>query len=178
MRPFFASSSAIWIAALNTTRRRRCAELAALTVADIDFVAEGAKLSLARSKTDQEAAGQIVGVVATGSPVAALRTWLEAAGIIDGAVFRAIDRHGRIATGLSDRAIALIVKRRAAAAGVDPANYSAHSLRAGCATEAAARGVEERDIGRHTRHRSIAGLRGYIREGTVFVNNASAWLGL
>jgi integrase len=93
-------------------------------------------------------------------------------------VFRAIDRHGRIATRLSDRAIALIVKRRAAVAGVDPAGYSAHSLRAGCATEAAARGVEERDIGRHTRHRSIPVLRGYIREGTVFVNNASARLGL
>ena len=87
-------------------------------------------------------------------------------------------RHGRIATGLSDRAIALIVKRRAVAAGVDPAGYSAHSLRAGCATEAAARGVEERDIGRHTRHRSIAVLRGYIRSGTAFVNNASARLGL
>ena len=60
----------------------RRSELAALTVADLDFVAEGVKLSLARSKTDQEAAGQIVGVVATGTPtcpVAALRTWLEAA---------------------------------------------------------------------------------------------------
>jgi hypothetical protein len=60
----------------------------------------------------------------------------------------------------------------------DPTGYSAHSLRAGCATEAASRGVEERDIGRHTRHRSIAVLRGYIRAGTVFVNNASAQLGL
>ena len=75
-----------------------------------------------------------------------------------------------------DRAIALIVKRRAAAA--DPTGYSAHSLRAGCATEAAAHGVEERDIGRHTRHHSIPVLRGYIREGTVFENNASARLGL
>jgi integrase len=120
-------------------------------------------------------------VVATGSetcPVAALRAWLEAAGITEGHVFRAVDRHGRIAIGLSDRAIALIVRRRAATAGVDPAGYSAHSLRAGCATEAAARGVEERDIGRHTRHRSILVLRGYIRGGTVFVNNASARLGL
>jgi integrase len=159
----------------------RRAELAALTVVDLDFVEEGVKLSVARGKTDQEAAGQIVGVVATGSPtcpVAALLTWLEAAGITEGAVFRAIDRHGRIDAGLSDRAIALIVKRRVASAGVDPTGYSAHSLRAGCATEAAAHGVEERDIGRHTRHRSIPVLRGYIRAGTVFVNNASARLGL
>ena len=75
---------------------------------------------------------------------------------------------------LSDRAIVLIVNRRPAAAGVDPVRYTEHSLRAGCATEAAARGVEERDIG----HRSIPVLRGYIREGTVFVNDASARLGL
>ena len=65
-----------------------------------------------------------------------------------------------------------------AAANIDPTTYSAHSLRAGRATEAAAHGVEERDIGRHTRHRSIAVLRGYIHKGTVFVNNASARLGL
>jgi hypothetical protein len=158
----------------------RRSELAALTVADLDFVDVGMTLDVARSKADQEAAGQIVGVVATGSPtcpVAALRSWLEAAGITDGAVFRAVDRHGWIATGLSGRAIALIVKRRAAA-GVDPTGYSAHSLRAGCATKAAARGEEEHDIGRHTRHRSIPVLRGYIWEGTVFVNNGSARLGL
>jgi site-specific recombinase XerD len=159
----------------------RRSELAALTVANVDFVAEGVKLDVARSKTDQEGAGQFVGVVATGSetcPVAALRAWLEIAGITEGAVFRAINRHGRIANRLSDRAIALIVKRRAAAASLDPTAHSAHSLRAGCATEAAARGVEERDIGRHTRHHSIPVLRGYIRAGSLFVSNASARLGL
>ncbi len=94
----------------------RRSELAAQTVADLDFVAEGVKLAIGRSKADQEAAGQIVGVVvATGTPtcpVAALRTWQEAAGITEGAVFRAINRHGRIAACLSDRAIALIIKRR------------------------------------------------------------------
>jgi hypothetical protein len=89
-------------------------------------------------------------------------------------VFRAIDRHGRIAANLSDRAIALIVKRRVAAANIDPTGYSAHSLRAGCATEAAAHGVEERDIGRHTRHRSIAVLRGYIREPETLPPSATA----
>jgi hypothetical protein len=86
------------------------------------------KLALARSKTDQEAAGQIVGVVATGTRPArwprCRRGWWTPT---TGAVFRAIDRHGRIATLLSDRAIALIVKRRAAA-GVDPAGYSGDSL--------------------------------------------------
>jgi hypothetical protein len=56
----------------------------------------------------------------------------------------------------------------------------ARSLRAGRATEpteAAARSVDKRDIDRHSRHRSISVLRGYIRAGTVFVNNSSAWQG-
>ena len=68
----------------------RRSKLAALTVADLDFVAEGVKLAIGRSKADQKATGQIVGVVATGTPtcpVAALRTWQEAAGITEGAVF-------------------------------------------------------------------------------------------
>jgi hypothetical protein len=68
--------------------------------------------------------------------------------------------------------------RRCSTPPGDPTGYSAHSLRAGRAPEAAASGVEERDIGRHTSHRSIPVLRGYIREGIVFVNNASARPGL
>lgn len=133
------------------------------------------------ARTDQDATGQTVGVVAAGTPtcpVAAVIAWLEAAAIADGAVFRAVDRHDRMGGTISDKAIALIVKRRAEAAGIDPAGISAHSLRAGFAAEAAARGVEERDIGRQTRHRSIAVLRGYVREGSVFIGNASAKIGL
>ena len=136
-------------------------------------------LALARSKTDQEAAGQ----VRRGRH---RHPDLPRGGAADVAgsrrhhrwpVFRAIDRQGRIATGLSHRAIALILKRRTAAANIDPTGYSAHSLRPAAPPERGTR-IEERDIGRHTRHRSIPVLRGYIREGTVFVNNASARLGL
>lgn len=62
---------------------------------------------------------------------------------------------------LSDQSVALIVKRRAQAAGVPTALLSGHSLRAGHATAAAAAGVEERKIANVTRHRNLPVLRGY-----------------
>jgi integrase len=74
--------------------------------------------------------------------------------------------------------VALVVQRRAALAGLDPTEFSAHSLRAGLATAAAAAGVPEGDIQRQTRHRSVAVLRGYVRHGSVFRNNASGAVGL
>ncbi|WP_343413546.1 tyrosine-type recombinase/integrase [Candidatus Amarolinea dominans] len=79
---------------------------------------------------------------------------------------------------LSDRAIALVVKRCAQAAGLDPDQYSEHSLRAGFATTAGEKGVEERDIQRQTGHKSVQVLRGYIRHGSLFKRNAAAQVGL
>lgn len=89
-----------------------------------------------------------------------------------------MDRHGRVADSLSDKAVALIVKRRAETAGLDPERFSGHSLRAGLATSAAAAGAEERDIQRQTRHRSIVVLRRYIRDGELFRANVSGRIGL
>ncbi len=158
----------------------RRSELVALDVGNISVVAEGLRVTIKRSKTDQERAGEVVGVVRTGTatcPVAALQTWLAAAGISEGRAFRAIDRHSRIGTGLTEQSVALIIKRRAAAIGLDPATFAGHSLRAGLATAAAANGVEERVIMRQTRHVGVT-VRRYIRDGEVFVGNASGRVGL
>ncbi len=158
----------------------RRAELVALTVADIAVVAEGLRIGIRRSKADQEAAGEVVGVVRTGSascPVVSLQAWLTAAGIAEGPVFRSINRHGRIGPALSDQSVALIVKQRARLIGLDPATFSGHSLRAGLATAAATHGVEERTIMRQTRHVGSS-VRRYIRDGEVFVGNASGRVGL
>jgi integrase len=159
----------------------RRSELVALAVNDIAFVAEGARVTVTRSKTDQEGAGEVIGVVRTGTPtcpVTALQAWLEAAGITEGPVFRAVNRHGRPSPALSAQAVALIVKRRATAIGLDATVFAGHSLRAGLATAAAANEVEERVIQRQTRHRSLTVLRSYIRAGEVFVGNASGRVGL
>jgi integrase len=111
--------------------------------------------------------------------VRVLAAWLELAGIGEGAIFRGVDRHGRIMPGrLTDRSVALIVQRTAAAAGLDPAQFAGHSLRAGLATSAAMAGAEERDIMRQTRHRSVVVARRYIRDGSLFRNNAAATVGL
>jgi integrase len=101
--------------------------------------------------------------------VRTLRAYLEAAGIHRGPVFRRLRRGDTLTDQrLSDQSVALIVKRRARAAGVPVAELSGHSLRAGYATAAAAAGVEERKIANVTRHKNLPVLRRYIRTATAF----------
>jgi site-specific recombinase XerD len=161
----------------------RRSELASLTVADIESHADGVIVTIRRSKGDQYGAGQRLGLPYGSSPdtcpVRTLTGWRHLADLRDGPLFRPVDRHGNIASRhLSGRAIAEIIKRRAHAAGLDPDRYSGHSLRAGFATSAAAAGATEIAIARQTRHRSMAVLRGYIREGDLFRTNAATTVGL
>jgi site-specific recombinase XerD len=161
----------------------RRSELVSLDVEDVEECAEGLRVTLRRSKTDQEGAGEVKGIPygrkLETCPVRALRAWLEAAGITAGPIFRSVNRHGQVQPGrLSDKAVALVVKRAAEAAGLDASRYAGHSLRAGLATSAAAAGVQERDIMRQTGHRSVNMVRRYIREGELFRSNAAAQVGL
>lgn len=161
----------------------RRSELVALDIADIQFRAEGVVLRLRRSKTDQDGAGAEVaipcGVSELTCPVRALQAWIEAAGITTGAVFISITKAGRVTDNrLSDRDVARVVKRLAELAGHDPAAFAGHSLRAGFATTAARAGVPEAEIMRQTRHRSIAVMRGYVRRGGLFLDNAAGRVGL
>jgi integrase len=161
----------------------RRSELVALDVADLRDVPEGLVVTIRTSKTDQEGQGRTIGIPygrhAATCPVHAVQAWRELAGIAEGAVFRAVDRHGNVGRGrLSDRAVALVVKRAAAAAGLDPVQYAGHSLRAGLATSAAQAGVSERAIQEQTGHKSLLILRRYIREGSLFRENAAAGVGL
>ena len=108
-----------------------------------------------------------------------LRAWLDAAAITTGPIFRPVAKGGRIgARRLSDRVVALVVKRAAAAAGLDPAPFAGHSLRAGLATSAAKAGKSERIFMAQTGHRSAAMVRPYIRDATLFDDNAAARIGL
>jgi site-specific recombinase XerD len=98
-----------------------------------------------------------------------VRTYLDATGIARGPRFHQMRRGDHLTDRrLSDQSVALIVKRRAEAAGVSAMLLSGHSLRAGYATAAAAAGVEERQMANVTRHRSLPVLRGYIRAATAF----------
>ncbi len=159
----------------------RCSELVGLDVSDLTLSDEGVRVRITRSKGDQDGAGQVIGINRTGTPtcpVAALEAWMAVAGIGAGRVFRSVDRHGKVGVSLSDRAVALILKGRTGRAGLDPAAFSGHSLRAGFATSAARAGIEEREIMATTRHRSAAVLRRYIRDGRLFARNVTAEMGL
>lgn len=158
----------------------RRSELIAINVTDIDRVPQGIIITVNRSKTDQDGNGRKIGIpYARGvvCPVKALDDWLMISGITDGPVYRPVDRHGRITHArLSPEAVALVVKERARAAGLDPTRYAGHSLRAGLATSAAAAGVPVWKIRDQTGHASDAMLHRYIRSGELFVNNAAGAL--
>jgi integrase len=172
----------------------RRSELSGLDVEDLCEVDEGLDVLIRRSKTDQEGAGRTIGIPRgrhpETCPVIAVQRWLTVSGITSGALFRRLIPNGRPGTALrhprgragvqrlSAQGIASVVQHAAERAGLDPAEFAGHSLRAGFATEAAAQGASERAIMRQTGHRSVDMVRRYIREGDRYRDNAAAMLGL
>jgi integrase len=158
----------------------RRTELVGLDLTDVERVRQGIILRLRKSKTDQEGRGEKIGIPfgrGRWCPVTALDAWLDASGIAAGAVFRPVDRHGRVeGMRLSGEAVGLVVRERVEAAGFDPAPYSGHSLRAGLATSASQIGVPTWKIRAQTRHASDAMLARYIRDGELFNQNAAGAL--
>ena len=161
----------------------RRSELVALDLAEVTETNDGLVVTVTRSKTDQEGEGRQIGIPYGSNPITCpvrtLRAWLDASKIEDGPLFRPIDRHGHLgAERLSDRAVAIVVKRAAEATGLDPKLVAGHSLRSGMATSAARGGATEADIMNQTGHKSLPVLRRYIRRGSLFNDNAAAKLGL
>lgn len=153
----------------------RRSELVSLNVEDIRFTGEGTLIRLRRSKTDQEGRGRNIAIpYARGRhcPSRNLQAWLETSGITTGAVFRRVNRYDQLLPQrLSGQAVALIVKQRAANAGLDSRVFSGHSLRAGFVTNAASRGASTSSIRVQTGHKSDATLQRYIRDSKIFSNN-------
>ena len=161
----------------------RRSELVALNWEDIEFAREGVAIQIRRSKTDPEGQGRKIaipyGCRAELCPVRALDAWRDQAGGDHGPVFLAVDRHGNVGRArLSDRAVARAVKRAGTRCGWNEEEFAGHSLRAGFATAAAAGGASERAIMRQTGHRSLPVLRRYIRDGSLFAENAVRSTGL
>ena len=173
--------SALLLAGFAGAFRR--SELVGLDWEDLEFGEEGVKITIRRSKTDQEGMGRILGIPRSNRmklcPVRALERWRTVSGFEQGAVFRAVAPDG--STGLkrlSDRMVARIVQRWMSRAGREATAYGAHSLRSGLATAAARGGASERSIMRQTGHRSTVMVRRYIQEATVFEENAVLSTGL
>lgn len=153
----------------------RRSELVALRVEDLQEVAGGLRVTIRRSKTDQDGAGQEI-AIARGDvhcPVLAVKAWMQASGIADGYVFRPFARNGRVLDRpLSDRAVANLVKAYAERAGFRVEDFSGHSLRAGAVTTAAESGAPLLKMAELSRHKSLEVLKGYVRSADLFKNHA------
>ena len=143
----------------------RRSELVAIHYEDVDFVPEGVKIFVKRSKTDQSGEGMTKGIPYFSNPnycpVISLKSWIEKSEIKSGKIF-----------DMSDKNVALTVKKYTAIVGLDSNKYSGHSLRSGFATSTAELGAEERSIMAMTGHKTSQMVRRYIQEANLFKNNA------
>ena len=143
----------------------RRSELVSIEYEDIDFVTEGVKITVKRSKTDQTGVGMIKAIPYfnnnTYCPVKSLKNWINFAKIENGQIFK-----------ISDKTVALTIKKYALLAGLDYTKYAGHSLRSGFATSTAEIGADERSIMAMTGHKTTQMVRRYIQESNLFKNNA------
>ena len=177
---------AIILVAFGSGGRRR-SEIAAMRVEDVveepDIAGEEGqppapcrRIRLGRTKTtdaDEDASSWLIG-----RPVVALDAWLKAAEIGKGAVFRAVDQWGNLGqAALTPQAVNIILKRRVALAGLDPAMYSAHGLRSGFLTEAARQGVPLTEAMAQSQHRSVQQAARYYNDAERRMGRAARLLG-
>ncbi len=143
----------------------RRSELVNIEYDDLEFVEEGLKILIKRSKTDQIGEGNIKAIPYFSNtkycPVNKLRDWIKYKNINSGNIYE-----------ISDKSVSLIIKKYAILAGLDPNKYGGHSLRSGFATAAAEAGAEERNIMAMTGHKTTQMVRRYIKEANLFKNNA------
>ena len=143
----------------------RRSELVNLDYADLEFVDEGLKIFIKKSKTDQAGIGSIKAIPYFSNkeycPVIKIKDWIRYSNIAEGKIYN-----------ISDKSVSLTIKKYASLAGLDPNLYGGHSLRSGFATSAAEAGAEERNIMAMTGHKTTQMVRRYIQEANLFKNNA------
>ena len=155
----------------------RRTELISIDHEDLEFVSEGLKITLRRSKTDQFGEGMIKGLPYFTNenycPVINLKKWLELSNIKSGPIFRRFTKGSSLTSNrLTDQTVVLLIKSYLNLAGIENSNYSGHSLRSGFATVAAESGADERSIMAMTGHKTTQMVRRYIKEANIFKNNA------
>jgi site-specific recombinase XerD len=152
-------------------------EIVSLNYDDLDFVQEGVKIDIRRSKTDQFGEGSVKALPYFDNskycPVVSLKKWISVSEINSGSLFRKFLKGSKLSEKrLTDQTVALLIKEYLQLTGIDSRNYSGHSLRSGFATSAAEAGAEERSIMAMTGHKSTEMVRRYIKEANLFKNNA------
>ena len=145
----------------------RRSELVNIYHEDVEFVPEGVKILIKRSKTDQSGEGAVKAIPYFDNqefcPVITLKNYINC---------KLVDKNQGKIFEISDKSVALIIKKYAEMAGLDPSKYAGHSLRSGFATTAAEFGAEERNIMTMTGHKTTQMVRRYIQEANLFKNNA------
>ena len=152
-------------------------ELISIDFEDLEFVSEGVKIFIRKSKTDQFGEGMIKGLPYFTNqkycPVWHLKKWLEISEIKSGPIFRRFSKGLNLGKNrLTDQSVALFLKKHLSNAGIENKNYSGHSLRSGFATVTAESGADERSIMAMTGHKTTQMVRRYIKEANLFKNNA------
>ena len=152
-------------------------EIVSLNYEDLEFVSEGLKITLRKSKTDQFGEGSLKGLPyfdnSNYCPVISLQKWLNISKIKSGPVFRRFIKGSKISEKrLTDQTVALLIKKYLELAGINSRNFSGHSLRSGFATSTAEIGADERSIMAMTGHKTTQMVRRYIQEANLFKNNA------
>ena len=155
----------------------RRTELISIDYEDLEFVTEGVKITIKRSKTDQFGEGMIKGLPyfanETYCPVAHLKKWIKISNIKNGPIFRRFAKGCSLTSNrLTDQSVVLLIKSYLELAGIENKNYSGHSLRSGFVTVSAESGADERSIMAMTGHKTTQMVRRYIREANLFKNNA------
>ena len=155
----------------------RRTELISIDYEDLEFVPEGLKILVKKSKTDQLGEGMIKGLPYFTNekycPVKNLKNWLEISQIKSGSIFRRFSKGSSLTNKrLTDQSVVLIMKKYLNLAGIENQNFAGHSLRSGFATVAAEYGADERSIMDMTGHKTTQMVRRYIREANIFKNNA------
>ena len=145
----------------------RRSELVSILHEDIEFVSEGIKILIKRSKTDQSGEGIVKAIPYFDNqefcPVLTLKDYINK---------KISKKNEDKIFEISDKSVALIIKKYAQKAGLDSSKYAGHSLRSGFATTAAEFGAEERNIMAMTGHKTTQMVRRYIQEANLFKNNA------
>ncbi len=159
----------------------RRSELVALNTWNLEEREEGLRVTIEKSKTDQETQGQVIAIVRQPDspycPVQALQDWLTVAEIDQGALFRRMFRGDKVgASRLSGQSVALVVKEYASRAGLDWERYAGHSLRSGFLTSAARNRASIFKMADQSRHKSLDILREYVRTEELFDDNAGETL--
>jgi site-specific recombinase XerD len=143
----------------------RRSELVNLKLDDLEFTKEGLKIFIQRSKTDQSGEGMTKAITyfkdKNFCPVTSIKNWIE---IIK-------NKKNSLIFDISDKLVAVLIKKYLQKAGFDNTKYSGHSLRSGFATVAADHGADEKSIMNMTGHKSSSMVRRYIKETNLFKNN-------